>query len=126
MSRINHVTYPENQIEMQPFQSLTFKSGISINCKTGEVILPDNLTLSESAKQFWKDVEASFPNLLRTEKIVDPKKGKTHKKVAVLHLRASKKLKKGTALVIYHSSKDGRLWASPATEFEHEKKDYVK
>lgn len=42
---------------------ITFSPGISIDTRTGEVTIPDGLSLSEASKAFWTALHAAFPHM---------------------------------------------------------------
>jgi hypothetical protein len=50
-------TFVSQTISLQPTYWLTFgSSGISINCATGEVTIPEGLELTDAARAFWDEV----------------------------------------------------------------------
>lgn len=44
--------------------NLTFGSGISINMATGDVTIPEGLTIDDASRQFWEAVGRNLPRSL--------------------------------------------------------------
>jgi hypothetical protein len=42
---------------------ITFSSGISIDTRTGEVTIPDGMSLSDASKAFWVALHITFPSM---------------------------------------------------------------
>jgi hypothetical protein len=41
--------------------TLSFANGLTINCSTGEVKIPEGLKMSDAAREFWREIENAFP-----------------------------------------------------------------
>lgn len=42
---------------------LTFQCGIQVNCKTGEVKLPDGMKIDEASRKFWIGMAEAYPGV---------------------------------------------------------------
>lgn len=62
--RSTHWLNPE-LMRMQSDHWLIFSSGISINPITGEVKIPDGLSLDDASRSFWESVKRLGPKEMR-------------------------------------------------------------
>jgi hypothetical protein len=68
--RINYSRRIVGMINMNMHQTtlmipafITFSCGISINTQTGEVTIPDGISLSDASKAFWTALHTTFPGM---------------------------------------------------------------
>ncbi len=52
---------------LQP-KGITFSPGITIDAQTGNVTIPEGLSLDEASRAFWTAVQSVFPQLCEAKK----------------------------------------------------------
>jgi hypothetical protein len=51
----------------EAFNWLTFSSsGLRINLRTGEVVIPEGLSLDDASRAFWEGLRAAFPGVAQS------------------------------------------------------------